>query len=150
MLSLCNQRTHPGHPVCGDPDEIDELAEERKKARQTQYIANKGPGVPAANTKAYEDKNLAERRFACETCDYSGRTQAKLNDHLATQVHKDKVTGVLPCTLKTRASVRNKKWYCPPCEHSAPSFKLWQRHLGGAPHAKKLRDVAVKESLGLA
>ena len=53
-----------GKPTDGDPNRIDEVAEERRKSQQAQYIANRGPGVHAANTKRYGEVYLAERRFA--------------------------------------------------------------------------------------
>ena len=138
-----------GEPAFGDPDQINALAEEHRKAKQSMYIANRGEGVHAANTKAYGEKNLAVRRFACETCDFSARTEAKLKDHLASKEHKDRVAG-RPKYTSTRACIVNKKWWCEPCQHNAPSAARWAKHLTGKYHAKKLRDIAIKKSLGRA
>ena len=46
-------------------DEINRIDDERKVVKQCLYIANKGPGVHAANTKAYSEKSLEEQRYKC-------------------------------------------------------------------------------------
>jgi len=64
---LCTHFSHneviQGTPASDSPVEIDDLYEERRKVKQAMYIENKGPSVPGANTIAYGEKNLAERRF---------------------------------------------------------------------------------------
>jgi hypothetical protein len=46
-------------------DEINRIDDERKVVKQCLYIANKGPGVHAANTKAYSEKSREEQRYKC-------------------------------------------------------------------------------------
>ncbi len=74
-----------GTPTSGTPEEINELAEERRVSKQALYIANKGPGVHAANTKQYGDSALEEQRYRCNVCDLIFRSNAKLQEHLGRQ-----------------------------------------------------------------
>lgn len=63
------------------PEEINRVDAERKLVKGRQYSANKGPGVHAAQTKAYGEKALEEQRYKCTVCDLSFRSNAKLLEH---------------------------------------------------------------------
>ncbi|KAK4939085.1 hypothetical protein LTR10_020571 [Elasticomyces elasticus] len=93
-----------GTPTSGTPEEIEALMEERRVAKQALYITNKGPGVNTANSKAYADAALAERRFTCDVCDLTFRSAAKLRQHQERPIHKKKVAG-----LKSKDPIVNKK-----------------------------------------
>jgi hypothetical protein len=134
-----------GTPTSGPPEEINALVEERRKSKQAQYIANKGPGVHAANTKAYGDKALEEQRYRCEVCDLAFRFEARLNEHMETQAHWDKVAGIgrrtAGCGGGQRA-IEARRFWCEVCQHAVPSAKRLATHLISKYHLKKLRDLA--------
>lgn len=139
-----------GTPTSGTPEEINETAEERRKSKQALYIANKGPGVHAANTKAYRIAALEEQRYRCEICDLSCRSNAKLLEHRATQSHQNKAAGVGRRTAGrggSQLAVANKKHWCEVCQHAAPSAARLATHLAGPRHAAKLRYFATKAKL---
>ena len=129
-----------------DPEEIDRLNLERKQTRNRQYIANKGEGVHAANTKAYGDRALETQTFKCTVCDLTFRSKAKLVEHEGRQIHIDKVDKIGPL-LRGRGgsqnAIRKKKHWCEICKHAAASAKRLETHLNGPRHAKKLRDIAL-------
>ncbi len=53
------------------PEEINRVDSERKLVKGRQYSANKGPGVHAAQTKAYGEKALEEQRYKCTATSHS-------------------------------------------------------------------------------
>jgi hypothetical protein len=140
----------PGTPTSGPPEEINELAEERRKSKQALYIANKGPGVHAANTKKYGEAALEAERYRCDVCVLTFRSNAKLQEHLARRIHKDKAAGI--STRQTTGggsqhAIAKKKHWCEICQHAAASAARLVTHLNGPRHAKKLRDIAARQKL---
>lgn len=70
-----------GHDENATPEEIGNVDSERKRVKNRYYIANKGPGVHAANTRRYGDKALEEQRYECTVCELTFRSNAKLLQH---------------------------------------------------------------------
>lgn len=120
-------------------DDINQLALERKQAKNRQHIANKGEGVHAANTKAYGDKHLVKRTFKCNPCGLTFRSNAKKLEHEARQIHKDKVNGV----VKKPKGRKCKSFVCKTCNWVASCSDRLRIHLEGNRHAKKLRDLEI-------
>ena len=127
-----------------DPDEINKRDLERRQAQNRQYIANKGEGVHAANTKAYGNKALEEQRYKCTICDLTFRSNAKLLEHQERPAHLNKAVGIVRRTNGRGGSqnaVKNKKYWCETCQHAASTAKRLQIHLKARRHAKKLMDI---------
>jgi hypothetical protein len=127
------------------PEEINAADLERKKAKNRQYIANKGEGVHAARTKAYGDQALEKQTFKCTVCDLTFRSNAKLLTHQARPIHINKAAGITK-QPKGRGGSQNaitkRKHYCEPCDHAAASAKRLETHLNGPRHAKRLKTLA--------
>lgn len=121
-------------------DEINQLALERKQAQSRQHIANKGEGVHAANTKAYGDRMLEERKSECKPCGLTCRSNAKKLEHKARAIHKRKVAGIVTVP-KGRPT---KSFFCDICKWKASCSKRLATHLAGNRHAKKLRDLEIR------
>lgn len=140
----------PGTHTHGTPEEINALAEERRVNKQAFYIANKGPGVHAANTKAYGEKALEEQRYHCDVCDLTFRSNAKLLEHQERQIHKDKAAGLVKKPQGrggTQLAITKKKFWCEVCQHAASTAARLAIHLNGVRHKKKLRDIAAAQKL---
>lgn len=134
-------KAYQAPPTSGTPEETSETGDERRKSKQALYIANKGPGVHAANTKAYGIVALEEQRYRCETRDISCRSSAKLLEHRATQSRQNKAAGVGRRTAGrggSQLAVANKKHWCEVSQHAAPSAATLATHLAGPRHAGKL------------
>lgn len=132
------------------PEEINRVAAERKAVKSRLYIANKGPGVHKANTKAYGEKALEEKRYQCTVCDLTFRSNARLLLHLNAPIHIRKAAGI--SNRKTtrggsQIAVAKKKYWCETCQHAAATAERLETHLKGPRHAKKLRDLASSSKL---
>lgn len=133
-----------------DPAEFDRLEAERKKLKNRQYIANKGEGVHAANTKKYGEQALEEQRYKCTVCDLTFRSNAKLVEHQGLPIHINKAAGQGRSTKGrggSQLAVKNKKFWCETCKHAASTEKRLAVHLKGPGHAKKLRTLASSSKL---
>lgn len=74
-------------------EQINQMDLARKKAKNRMYIANKGPGVHAANSKATRDAALDAQRYKCDPCVLTFPNDAKLKAHLGSKRHADKIAG---------------------------------------------------------
>lgn len=132
-------------------EEINRVDSERKRVKSRQYIANKGPGVHAANTKAYGEKALEEQIYKCTVCDLTFRSHARLLEHQKAPLHIRKASGNFnPRTAGrggSQIAVKNKKHWCETCKHAASTAARLEIHLKGPRHAKKLRVLASSSSL---
>lgn len=138
-----------GHDEDATPEEIDRVDSERKRVKSRQYIANKGPGVHAANTKSYGEKALEEQRYECTVCELAFRSNAKLLQHQKRPIHIRKEAG----TIKTPAgrggsqrAVASKRFWCEPCQHATTYASRLETHLKGPRHAKKLAYLGLSSS----
>lgn len=66
-----------------------------EKHKRTQKHINNASGItkPVKNPQAKQRRsnNAATRKYYCSSCDYAAQTQQKLNNHLATPKHLNKV-----------------------------------------------------------
>jgi len=132
------------------PDEINAAAAERKIVKSRQYVSNKGPGVHAANTKAYGEKALKEQRYKCDVCVLSFRTNARLLEHQKAPLHIRKAAGIITRPAGrggSQLATTNKKYFCETCQHAASTAARLETHLKGPRHAKRLRDLASSSEL---
>jgi 5-methylcytosine-specific restriction endonuclease McrA len=132
----------PGHAEDGTPEEINRVDSERKLVKRV-----KAGGV----SKRYGDKAEEEQRYKCTVCDLTFRSKAALLDHEKRPIHIRKAAGI-PKVLARRgrqrnSAVTNKKFWCEPCKHAAPTAAKLETHLKGPRHAKKLRDLASSSKL---
>lgn len=118
-----------------DPVKYQELHDERKKAKNRQYIANKGEGVHKARCAKTRAKALEEHRYKCAPCNKTFPCEAKLRTHEKGLGHKNKIKYG---GSRSRASQRAKNW-CEVCNWGAPSAKRLATHLQSVVHAKNLR-----------
>jgi hypothetical protein len=139
-----------GYPTADEhahlsPDEFDALVLERKKAKSRQYIANKGEGVHAAQTRATIQQALDSQRYFCDVCVLTFPCLAKLEAHKLLPIHINKALGITKI-LKGRGGSQintlNKKFFCKDCNKALPSAKRLATHLNGPRHAKMLRVLA--------
>ncbi|KFY63062.1 hypothetical protein V496_04224 [Pseudogymnoascus sp. VKM F-4515 (FW-2607)] len=131
------------------PEEIDLAYSERKKLQSRMYIANKGPGVHAANTKKYGDKALEEQSFECTVCKLSFRSDAKRKEHEERPIHIRKAAGIVKVPAGrggSQLATTNRKYWCETCQHAASTSTRLEIHLKGPRHAKKLRYLALSSS----
>ncbi|OBT58126.1 hypothetical protein VE04_01653 [Pseudogymnoascus sp. 24MN13] len=137
------------HDHNATPEEIDHAYSERKQLQSRMYIANKGPGVHAANTKRYGDKALEEQRFECTVCVLSFRSKAKLVEHEKRSIHIRKAAGIVKLPAGrggSQLAVTNRKYWCEACQHAASTQSRLSIHLNGPRHAKKLTYLALAEA----
>jgi 5-methylcytosine-specific restriction endonuclease McrA len=118
-----------------DPMTVNTLRTERKKAKNRQYIANKGEGVHKARCAKTRAKALKEHRYKCVPCNKTFPCEAKLKTHEKGLGHKNKIKYG---GSRSRASQRAKNW-CEVCKWGAPSAKRLATHLKSVVHAKNLR-----------
>jgi len=145
-----NEQVHGRDDNIGTPDEINAAAAERKIVKSRQYIANKGPGVHAANTKAYGDRVLEEQKYKCDVCIRTFPNNAKLLYHQQTSLHIRKAAGIVSRPAGRGGSQHatvNKKYFCETCQHAASTAARLEIHLKGPRHAKKLRVLASSSKL---
>lgn len=138
-----------GHDEDATPEEIDRVDSERKRVKSRFYIANKGPGVHAANTKKYGDKALEEQRYDCTVCELSLRSNAKLLEHQKRPIHIRKEAGIIKTPAGrggSQIAVASKKFWCEPCQHAAACASRLQTHLKGPRHAKKLSYLGLSSA----
>jgi hypothetical protein len=132
------------------PDEFDALVLERKKAKSRMYIANKGEGVHAANTRATIKKALEEQRYKCDVCVLTFPCRAKLQAHLKLKIHLNKTLGATKITkAKGRAQMTATQQlrFCDDCQHLSSTSQRHTVHMAGVRHAAKLKILAASSSL---
>jgi hypothetical protein len=135
------------------PEETEALDADRlevKRACGRQYKAALGPGVHAAQSKAFRHKTLEEQRYKCTVCNLTFPNNAKLVEHQETSIHIRKAAGTGRQTNGRGGSqnaIKQKKHYCEICKHAAPTAKRLETHLKGNRHAKKLKVLASSSKL---
>lgn len=135
------------------PEEINRLAAEKKAASVARREANRKPGSKAANTKAWYERTMADQTYKCVPCDQTFASEALKAAHELMDRHLKKVeeqrTGVRYIPKGRGGAQRamaNKTHWCELCKHAACSAKRLATHLKGAPHLKKLRELARSSS----
>ena len=76
------------------------------KAEKAEY--SRRPEVKAKLAeyfKEYEAKNIREKRYACDACQYYARDQSKLTRHKKSQKHKNRLSIIIPGTSPPVSSI---------------------------------------------
>lgn len=100
-----------------------------------------------AKRKIVIQEYIASKKYYCQTCDLASSSQRDLDRHLKTQVHLDKVAGIVRVKKDPKRSERaaqylaERRYVCDPCNYAASSSQNLARHLSTNQHKKRMAEL---------
>jgi hypothetical protein len=129
-----------------NPDEYAEKA----RADRAKWVAN-NPEKAKESSDRCNQRNIDEKRFHCDVCPQSCRSQALLDRHLESKSHlrmvaaaagiPEKVKPLTPQQRCAQKAIDEKRFYCAICPRTCPTQASLNTHLKTAGHIKKAAEV---------
>lgn len=115
------------------PEDLEELQKARRRNEASRKL------VPNQQNFA---KNIADKRFYCDICNYPAAHGTNYDNHLMSKRHLNKVAGRVSTKGTKRkdrvSTIAKKKYYCTVCDYSAVHKQNLDTHLNSKKHLDKV------------